>query len=80
MARLRWPVLLVLVTALASAAVAARQAQPTTRDESRDRNLRSYTELLRSDIRLQKVALITELMSFTEAEDAAFVLGLALAA
>ena len=35
-------------------------------------NLSAYAELLRSDVRAQKVAIITEVMGFTEAEDAAF--------
>jgi hypothetical protein len=41
-------------------------------DETRDTNLRAYTELLRSDLRSQHVAIITEVMGFTEAEDAKF--------
>jgi len=35
-------------------------------------NLTAYAELLRSDIRAEKVAILTEMMAFTEAEDAAF--------
>jgi hypothetical protein len=35
-------------------------------------NLSAYAELLRSDVRAQKVAIITEVMGFTESEDAAF--------
>ena len=35
-------------------------------------NLRAYTELLRSDVRAQKVAILTEVVGFTEAEDKAF--------
>ena len=34
-------------------------------------NLRAYVELLRADVRAQKVAFITELMEFTDAEDKA---------
>jgi hypothetical protein len=41
-------------------------------DDTRELNLRAYTELLRSDIRAQKVAVITEVMQFTEAEDTKF--------
>ena len=41
-------------------------------EESSDLNLRAYVELLRSDLRTQKVAIITEMMEFTEAEDKAF--------
>ena len=40
--------------------------------DTREANLRAYVELLRSDVRSQKVAIITELMGFTEAEDAKF--------
>jgi hypothetical protein len=40
--------------------------------DTRETNLRAYSELLRSDLRAQKVAVITEVMEFTEAEDAAF--------
>ena len=39
---------------------------------SRDANLGAYAELLRSDIRTQKVAIITEMMQFSEDEDAKF--------
>jgi hypothetical protein len=74
-ARRRWPAVLAFVSVVAGPAAAARQVQPETqaaRAETRERNLRTYTELLRSDIRQQKVAVITELMLFTEAEDAVF--------
>jgi hypothetical protein len=40
--------------------------------ETRERNLSAYTELLRADLRAQKVAVITEVMQFTEDEDAVF--------
>ena len=40
--------------------------------DSRDLNLRAYVELLRSDVRSQKVAILTELMEFNEKEDIAF--------
>jgi hypothetical protein len=40
--------------------------------DARTANLRAYVELLRSDIRTQKVAIITELMQFTEDEDVKF--------
>jgi hypothetical protein len=47
---------------------------PSTLDErdTRSLNLTAYAELLRSDIRTQKVAILTEVMAFTEAEDAVF--------
>jgi hypothetical protein len=51
----------------------AQQAQPSTQAaDSRETNLRAYAELMRSDIRTQKVAIITEMMLFSDAEDKAF--------
>jgi hypothetical protein len=41
-------------------------------DAARARNLNAYAELLRSDIREQKVALITGMMQFSEADDQKF--------
>jgi len=35
-------------------------------------NLTAYAELLRSDIRTEKIAILTEMMELTESEDAAF--------
>ena len=58
-----------------AAAVGAMQAQPAELvppSEARDSNLRTYVELMRSDIRRQKVALISETLLLTEAEDAVF--------
>jgi hypothetical protein len=67
---------IVLLTTMALAfAVSAQAGQIKTPDAdggSRDANLRAYIELLRSDIRTQKIAIITEMMQFTEAEDARF--------
>src|SRR5262245_13356402 len=47
-------------------------AQAPSQEETRELNLRAYGELLRSDLRSQKIAVITEVMEFTEAEDAKF--------
>ena len=49
----------------------AQSAQTADR-ETQSLNLSAYAELLRSDVRAQKVAILTEVMGFTEAEDAAF--------
>ena len=58
---------------LACARLAHAQAdRPATADDTREVNLRAYVELLRSDLRTQKVAVITEMMQFTEDEDAKF--------
>jgi len=57
---------------LCGAAAAAAQTAPAAAPDSRERNLRAYVELLRSDVRSQKIAIITELMPLTEKEDEAF--------
>jgi hypothetical protein len=60
---------LALVSAASSAS--AQSSGPSERD-TKTLNLSAYVELLRSDVRTQKVAIITEVMGFTQAEDAAF--------
>ena len=58
---------------LIAGSVEAQEA-PTQADakETTTLNLTAYAELLRSDVRAQKVAIITEVMNFTEAEDKVF--------
>src|SRR5262245_26779218 len=48
------------------------QSPSATDHENRTTNLATYAELLRSDVRAEKVAILTEVMGFTEAEDKAF--------
>jgi hypothetical protein len=48
------------------------QAQQPAQQETKALNFQAYAELLRSDIRTQKAAIITEVMGFAESEDAAF--------
>jgi hypothetical protein len=72
---LRRPALFVMpgLLVLASAASAGQApASAAAADETRERNLGAYRELLRADLRAQKIAIITEVMQFTEEEDAAF--------
>jgi hypothetical protein len=61
----------VVLAVIATGEMSAQQAAVTPA-ETKDTNLRAYVELLRSDVRAQKVAFITELMEFTDAEDKAF--------
>jgi len=61
--------LLVLVTL---PALPAAGGQSTPADQTRTLNLTAYAELLRGDIALQKAAIITQVMGFTETEDKAF--------
>jgi hypothetical protein len=68
-------VCLIVLTALAPLTASAQAASPpaqSTAAETKDQNLRAYVELLRSDVRGQKVAIITQMMGFSEAEDKAF--------
>ena len=48
------------------------QSPATSDRETRATNLTAYTELLRHDVRAEKVAILTEVMGFTEAEDKVF--------
>jgi hypothetical protein len=51
---------------------AQAKAPPPSEGETKSLNLSAYAELLRSDLRAQKVAIITEVVGFTEAEDKVF--------
>lgn len=61
-----------LLACLAASPLAAQGAASRSADETRARNLSAYVELLRSDIRDVKVALITGMMQFSEADDQKF--------
>ena len=64
-----------LVAAIVLAMVGSAGAQtpaPAAPQQDTSLNLSAYAELLRSDVRTLKVAIITEVMGFTEAEDGAF--------
>ena len=50
--------------------IAAAQAPAST--DSTSLNLTAYAELLRADVRAQKVAILVEVMGFTDAEDRTF--------
>ena len=56
---------LLVVPAIAS-------AQTTATSEAANLNLTAYAELLRSDVRAEKVAILVEVMGFTDVEDKAF--------
>jgi len=61
------------VLLLASNLAAHQQSSQAAGDpQTKTLNLSAYAELLRSDVRAQKVAILTEVMGFTEAEDTAF--------
>jgi hypothetical protein len=61
-----------LIVLMVSASVVNVQSPQDAERETKSLNLSAYAELLRSDVRTQKVAILTEVMGFTEAEDAAF--------
>jgi hypothetical protein len=71
----RWPALMALVAISVAVAAAAQEVsviEQVPRAETRERNLRAYVELLRSDIRTQKVAVVSQMMQLTEAEETSF--------
>jgi len=51
---------------------AAQQPPASGGDQTRTLNLSEYAELLRSDVRAEKVAIITEMMDFSEGDSAKF--------
>jgi len=53
-------------------AAAAQTPAPLTADANREQNLTAYTQLLRTDIRAQKAAVIAEVMQFTPEENDKF--------
>jgi hypothetical protein len=55
-----------------AAPAAAQGTNPSATDDTRETNIHAYVELLRSDLRSQKVAIITDIMQFSEDEDAKF--------
>ncbi len=61
-----------LLAFLATAGAARAQSTEGATDQPTELNLTAYAELLRSDVRTQKVAIMTTVMGFTAAEDAAF--------
>lgn len=63
--------LLLIVTVLGAGAGAV-SAQAPAQADARTLNLSTYAELLRADVRAEKVAILTEVMGFTADEDAKF--------
>ena len=65
-----------LIVLLASGLAAQGQSQPSqvqvNEEQTKTLNLNAYAELLRSDVQAQKMAILTEVMEFSEAEDKAF--------
>lgn len=62
----------IVMLAVMTSGVPARLAAQTPVTDAREANLTAYVELLRSDLRAQKVAILTEMLELSEAEDAAF--------
>jgi hypothetical protein len=62
----------VVATAGTSRAQQSSEVSGAGEGDTREANLRAYAELLRADLRAEKVAVITEVMQFTDDEDAKF--------
>jgi hypothetical protein len=60
-----------VILLIAGAALQAQSGQVSEKD-TRSLNLSAYAELLRSDVRAEKVAILTELMELSESEDKVF--------
>lgn len=60
------------IATLTLACVAGAIGQQKADPQSQDLNIRAYIELLRSDLRGQKVAIVSEVMSLTEDEAVKF--------
>ena len=71
-ALLKTGLLIALAVVAAPRAAFPQSAKLASPEETREANLRAYAELLRSDMRAQKSAILTELMEFTESEEAKF--------
>ena len=65
-------VLFLLLAGTVAVGAQAPPAQLATEKETRALNLSAYAELLRSDVQVQKVAILTELMGLTDTEESAF--------
>jgi hypothetical protein len=57
---------------MAASATGHVQTKQASDPEAKALNLSAYAELLRTDVRAQKIAILTEVMGFTDAEDKAF--------
>lgn len=71
---IRHSTLAAIVLVLTSLAVVQAQSESTqlVGEQARTLNLSAYAELLRADVHAQKVAILTEMMGFTEEQDKAF--------
>jgi hypothetical protein len=72
MVSLRQTTTTVVIAVAILAAAGTASAQATVSDATREANLHAYVELMRADLRTEKVAIITEMMQFSEDEDAKF--------
>lgn len=61
-----------LIVLVVSGLVGRGQSTQVTDQQTKTLNLSAYAELLRSDVQAQKIAILTEVMGFTDAEDKAF--------
>ena len=69
---MKGPTTALLIVLVLYPAVVRAQAGGASAPAAETLNLSVYAELLRSDVRAQKIAILTEVMGFTEAEDKAF--------
>ena len=63
---------MVVLILLVVSGLSPRAQSPAVTEQTKSLNLAAYAELLRSDVRKEKVAILTEVLGLTEAEDKAF--------
>jgi uncharacterized membrane protein len=64
--------LLVAILVVPMLVASAAFTQDSSTSDDRELNLRAYTELLRADVKAKRVAIITEIMQFSDADAATF--------
>ena len=62
----------VLIAVLAGATALAAQGTAASEQDAKNLNLAAYAELLRADVRAEKVAILAQFMELSDAEDKAF--------
>jgi len=69
---MRFAIVLRCGIVLAAGVTAAMAQQPPTGEETKEANLKAYVEMLRKDIKQEKVSILTELMSLSPDESSKF--------
>jgi hypothetical protein len=69
---LQWAVRVAMAAGFLTIPGLGRAQAPPSLEETREANLRAYVDLLRSDVRAQSTAIISEMMQLNDADEKAF--------